>query len=97
MALASVTVTVNGTNHTIPQTNERGWGNAVTAWIQAISTYALQPTGGSFPLTADVDFGASYGLKSSYLSTRTANPSTAGLLRLSKTEHIVTGKQDIQK
>lgn len=88
MALASVTVTVNGSNHTIPQTNERGWGNAVTAWIQAISTYSLQPTGGSFPLTADIDFGANYGLKSSYLSTRTANPSTSGLLRLSKTDTI---------
>lgn len=88
LALASVTVTVNGSNHTIPQTNERGWGNAVTAWIQSISQYTLQPTGGTFSLTADVDFGSSYGLKSSYLSTRTANPSSAGLLRLAKTDYI---------
>lgn len=88
LALASVTVTVNGSNHTIPQTNERGWGNAVTAWIQSISQYTLQPTGGTFSLTADADFGSSYGLKSSYLSTRTANPSSAGLLRLAKTDYI---------
>jgi hypothetical protein len=87
-ALASVTVTVNGSNHTIPQTNERGWGAAVTAWIQAISSYTLQPTGGTFTLTNDVDFGGSYGLKTSYLSTRTANPSTSGLLRLAKTDSI---------
>ena len=88
MALASVTVTVNGTNHTIPQTNERGWGSAVTAWIQAISSNTLQPIGGTFTLTNDVDFGASYGLKSSYLSTRSSNPSTSGILRLNKTDSI---------
>jgi hypothetical protein len=85
---ASVTVVVNGSNHTIPQTNERGWGSAVTAWIQAISTYTLQPSGGSFNLTADADFGSSYGLKAAYLSSRTSNPSTAGLLRLAKTDSI---------
>lgn len=88
LALASVTVTVNGTNHTIPQTNERGWGSAVTAWIQAISSNTLQPIGGTFTLTNDVDFGASYGLKSSYLSTRSSNPSTSGILRLNKTDSI---------
>lgn len=84
--MASVTVTVNGTNHTIPQTNERGWGNSVTAWIQAISQYSLQPTGGNFVLTNDVNFGGTYGLKSQYFATRAANPSTAGLLRLAKTD-----------
>lgn len=88
LSMASVTVTVNGSNHTIPQTNERGWGNAVTAWIQAISQYTLQPTGGAFSLTADADFGSSYGLKTNYLSTRTANPSGAGLMRLAKTDYI---------
>lgn len=84
----SVTVTVNGTNHTIPQTNERGWGNAVTAWIQAISTFTLQPTGGNFTLSADVNFGASYGLKSAYFSSRTSNASTSGLFRLAVTDTI---------
>jgi hypothetical protein len=87
-AFGSVTVTVNGSNHTIPQTNERGWGNAVTAWIQAITTYTLQPTGGTFTLTNDVNFGGSYGLKSAYFSTRTANPSSAGLLRLAVSDSI---------
>jgi hypothetical protein len=84
----AVTVTVNGSNYSIPQTNERGWGSAVTSWIQAISSNTLQPSGGAFTLTADADFGASFGLKSSYLSSRTANPSTSGLLRLAKTDSI---------
>lgn len=88
LAKASVSVTVNGTNYTIPQTNERGWGNSVTTWIQAMSQYSLQPTGGTFALTADVNFGANYGLKSKYFSTRDANPSTAGLLRLTNSDTI---------
>lgn len=79
---AAVTVSVNGTNHTIPQTNEKGWGNNVTAWIQAISQYTLQNSGGTFTLSADTDFGASYGLKSLYYKSRSSNLSSAGILRL---------------
>ena len=88
VSFAAVTVTVNGTNHTIPQTNEKGWGNNVTAWIQAISQYTLQPSGGSFVLTDDTDFGANFGLKSIYLKSRATNPATAGTLRLGNTESI---------
>lgn len=88
LAWGSVTVTVNGSNHTIPQTNERGWGNAVTAWIQAITSYTLQPTGGTFTLSSDVNFGATYGLKGAYFSTRTANPSSSGLLRMAVTDTL---------
>lgn len=87
-ALAAVTVTVNGSSHTIPQTNEKGWGTNVTAWIQAISQYTLQPSGGTFTLTADTDFGATYGLKSAYFKTRSSNPAGAGLFRLSNNESI---------
>lgn len=87
-AIAAVTVTVNGSNHTIPQTNEKGWGTNVTAWIQAISQYTLQPSGGTFTLTADTDFGATYGLKSAYFKTRSSNPAGAGLFRLSNNESI---------
>ncbi len=85
---AAVTVVVNGSNHTIPQTNERGWGSAVTAWIQAITSFTLQPTGGTFTLTADVDFGSSFGLKAPYLTSKTANPSTSGVLRLARTDTV---------
>lgn len=87
-AFAAVTVNVNGSNYSIPQTNERGWGNAVTSWIQAISANTLQPKGGSFILTSDVDFGSSYGLRSSYLLTRAANPADVGVLRLGKSDYI---------
>jgi hypothetical protein len=87
-AQASVTVSVNGVNHTIPQTNEKGWGANVTAWIQAISSYTLQNSGGTFTLSSDVDTGATYGFKVPYIKTATATPSTAGVLRLAATDSI---------
>jgi hypothetical protein len=88
VAYASVTVTVNGSNHTIPQTNEKGWGANVTAWIQAISANTLQPSGGTFTLTADTDFGASFGLKSTYFKSRSSSIAGAGILRLANTDTI---------
>lgn len=86
--LASVTVTVNGTNHTIPQTNERGWGNNVTGWIQDISADVLYPTGGNFTLGADVDWGGSFGHKSAYYKSRSSSPSDAGVLRLGNAQSL---------
>lgn len=87
-ALASVTVVVNGTNHTIPQTNEKGWGANVTAWIQAISQFTLQPSGGTFNLTAEVNTGSTYGFKVPYIKSATATPATAGVLRLANTDSV---------
>lgn len=88
LAHASVTVSVNGTSHTIPQTNERGWGTNVTAWIQAISQYTLQNSGGTFTLTSEVNTGATYGFKVPYIKTATSTPSTAGVLRLARADGI---------
>lgn len=81
-AHASVNVTVNGSTYVIPQKNEKGWGDNVTSWIQAISANTVQPSGGTFTLTADLDFGASFGVKGAYFKSRSSNISSAGLLRL---------------
>lgn len=88
VAQAAVTVSVNGVSHTIPQTGEKGWGTNVTAWIQAISANTLQPSGGTFTLTADTNFGANYGLVSTYYKSRSSNISGAGALRLANTDTI---------
>ena len=87
-AQASVTVTVNGTTYTIPQTNEKGWGANVTSWIQAMSSNALTPIGGVFTLTNDVNLGGSFGLIGPYYKSRGANLSSAGVLRLANAESI---------
>jgi hypothetical protein len=85
---ASVSVNVNGTAYTIPQTGEKGWGTNVTTWIQAISANTLQPTGGSFTLSADVDFGSSFGLAAPYFKSKTSNIAGAGVLRLAHDDLI---------
>lgn len=78
----AVTVTLNGTNYSIPQTGETDWGDQVTLWAQAVSSHLLQKTGGSFTLTTEVDFGANAGLKSLYLKSRATNPAASGQVRL---------------
>lgn len=87
-ASAAVTVSVNGSSHTIPQTGEKGWGTNVTAWIQAISANTLQPNGGNFTLTADTNFGGNYGLIAPYYKSRATNLSTSGAIRIGTTEAI---------
>jgi microcystin-dependent protein len=88
LGFSSVTVTVNGSNHTIPQTNEKGWGTNVTAWIQAISQYTLQPNGGNFVLTAEVNTGSSFGFKVPYVKTASSTPATTGVLRLANLDQV---------
>jgi hypothetical protein len=48
----------------------------------------LQKAGGTFTLTAEVDFGATYGLKTAYYKSRATNPSGAGIIRLGNTELV---------
>lgn len=88
-SLASVNVTVNGTSYTIPQTNEKGWGNNVTTWIQAISANTLQPIGGTFTLSADVYFGSNFGTVSQYYKSPNANIAGTGILRLNNNSDAI--------
>lgn len=84
----STNVLFNGTTYIVPAVGEDNWGTNVSNYLIAIAAGALQKTGGSFTLTAEVDFGASYGLKSIYFKTRTSTPATAGILRLANNEGI---------
>ncbi len=84
----STPVTFNGTTYSIPVQGDLNWGPSATRIWLALGTYALAPSGGLFTLTADVNFGASFGLLSSYFSSRGASPATSGLLRLTKTDAI---------
>lgn len=84
--------TLNGVQYTIPQYSDTGWGantgNVLTQYLAAIADVTLQLSGGSFTLTSEVDFGSSFGLKALYLKTETANPASAGLVRLASTDVI---------
>ena len=85
----SVSVTLNNTVYTIPQGSETGWDVQVTTWIQAASSSTLQKSGGTFVLTADVDFGANFGLKALYFNSRSSNPGSTGVYRLANNESVV--------
>ena len=84
----SVSVVINGTSYTIPQTNEVGWGANLTAWIQAISSNIVQKTGGSFTLASELDFGTNYGIKTVYVKSETALPALTGLIRMANGDAI---------
>jgi hypothetical protein len=84
----SVSVALNGLTYTLPSGQETGWGAQMTAFVQAVGSSTLQKSGGTFTLTADADFGATYGLKSNYFTSRTANAASAGVLRLARADTI---------
>jgi hypothetical protein len=81
-------IVFNGVTYSIPVTADDGWGPDLTAYFISIATNALQKTGGSFTLTSEIDFGATYGLKSSYLKSQAANPSGTGAIRLGNAESV---------
>lgn len=84
----SVSLTVNGVTYAYPQLNDEGWAADVTGWATAVTAGMLQKAGGSFTLTADVNFGATYGLIVEYLKSNTANVSSSGEIRLANTDVI---------
>jgi hypothetical protein len=85
----AISVTINGTNYSIPTKGEEGWAANVTALLLALSSGLLQKSGGSFPLTAEVDFGNSFGLATIYIKSKSTNPGTSGVLRLASGDQIV--------
>lgn len=81
-------VTLNGVTYSIPAEGDGNWGTVLSNFFISIASNVLQKTGGNFTLTADVDFGATYGLKSAMFKTRTSNPATSGVMRLANAEYI---------
>lgn len=81
-------LTVNGIVYQYPINRDVDWGQQATAWATAVTSGMLQKAGGAFALTAEVDFGAAFGLKAIYLKSRDAAPAAAGVLRLGNTESV---------
>lgn len=84
----SQNLVVNGVTYAFPDVGDQNWGQDVTDWATAVTGGMLQKAGGSFTLTAEVDLGATYGVKSAYLTSRTTNPAAAGVVRLAKTDSV---------
>lgn len=83
IGIAGTTVSWNGTSYTIPSTGETDWSGPtkVDGFLVSVASNALSKAGGNFTLTADVNFGASFGLLAPYFSART-NAATTGFLRM---------------
>ena len=84
----SIPLIVNGQTFNYPVNFDEGWGVDATGWAQAVTNGMLQRAGGNFPLLADANFGASFGLVAPYYKSHSANIATTGLLRMAKTDTI---------
>lgn len=81
-------VVLNGVTYSVPDPGDNGWGQEMTDYAIAQATGLLQKAGGNFSLTAEVNFGATFGLKSVYFKSAATNPATAGQMRLGNAEGI---------
>lgn len=78
----SVPLTVNGVTFNYPVQGDIKWGPILTAWSTAVTTGMLQKAGGSFPLTAEVDFGTAFGINVLSIKSTTLPRAATGFLRL---------------
>lgn len=84
----SISLTINGQSFQYPEPGDSNWGTQATAWASAVTSGMLQKAGGTFTLLAEVDFGATFGLKSVYYKTKGTNIAAAGAFRLARNETI---------
>ncbi len=87
----STPVVFNGANYNVPAYGDSVWAQGagnLSSYLVAIAAGTLQTTGGAFTLSAEVDFGATYSIKGAYFKSRTALPSTTGILRLASADSI---------
>jgi hypothetical protein len=84
----SVVLTIAGQTFNYPTTGNDGWGEEASNWALAVSTQLLQRTGGSFSLTNDVNFGASFATIQTYLKSRSSTIASAGFVRMAKGDSI---------
>ena len=81
-------IVFNNATYIIPDVGESSWGQNLTNYFVAIPQGCYQLSGGTAPLTADLSFGTNFGLFAKYLTSVTATPATAGVVRLAKTDAV---------
>lgn len=83
-------LTINGVGYSYPTTGDQVWGAGATNWAVAVTNGMLQKAGGAFTLTANVNFGPTYGLLTAFYQSQTANPAVTGVLRLANASDAVS-------
>lgn len=82
------TVSFAGSSYNIPNVRgDRPW-SGLSDFVIAAASKAINTAGGNFTLLADINFGATFGLVSTYYKSRTANVASAGQLRLANADTI---------
>jgi hypothetical protein len=84
----SILVSLNGVSFTIPEPLEEHWGQNVTDYLVGVANGTLQKNGGNWAITAEGDFGGSFGIKSAYYKSRSADVASTGHIRLNNTDTI---------
>lgn len=90
----STPVTYVGNSYNVPAYQDTGYAQGtgnLSSYLIALATGGLTLSGGSFPLTADANFGASFGLVALYYKSRSSNIATSGVLRLALADEINWG------
>lgn len=83
-------VTFGGVSYSIPAYGDVGYAQGpgnLSSYLIALSN-GVQTTGGLFSLTAPLNFGPNFGILAVNFSSTSANPATAGQIRLANTDTI---------
>lgn len=84
----STPTTLNGVSYAIPAVNDGNWGTVVSNYLIALSTGTLTKAGGTFTLTAEVNFGVTHGIKVPYVKSQGTNPAGTGVFRLANSQAV---------
>lgn len=84
----SFTVSFNNTTYTLPSVGNRLYAANINTFLTAVANNALAKSGGTFTLTADANFGATYGIVAKYFKSQSSNISSTGVLRFANNEGV---------
>lgn len=87
----ATTVSYVGNQYSVPAYNDTGYAQGagnLSSYLVALATGSLTLSGGTFTLTADVNFGTNFGLVALYLKSTAATLATAGFLRMGNADLI---------
>lgn len=82
------TVSFAGQNYAIPTVRGDTPWSGLSDFVVAAAAKAINTGGGNFTLLADINFGATFGVVSSYFTSRSSNAAAAGAVRLASADVI---------
>lgn len=93
----STAVVLNTITYHIPNYRDTGYAQGsgnLSQYLVALATGVLTKAGGAFTLTADANFGGSFGLIAFYLKSASASIASSGVIRLANSDPITWRNSD---